>query len=51
VAQFYDRDTPAPMAEAGMAAFVRFWGDPDALDDILAELEVERLRVVAEDAQ
>jgi ABC-type glycerol-3-phosphate transport system substrate-binding protein len=51
LAQFYDRDTPAPMAEAGMAAFVRFWDDPEALDEILADLEAERLRVIAEETQ
>jgi multiple sugar transport system substrate-binding protein/raffinose/stachyose/melibiose transport system substrate-binding protein len=48
VAQFYDRDTTPPMAEAGMAAFVRFWDDPDAIDQILADLEAERQRVLTE---
>jgi multiple sugar transport system substrate-binding protein/raffinose/stachyose/melibiose transport system substrate-binding protein len=51
VAQFYDRDTPAPMAEAGMAGFVRFWTNPADVDAILADLEAERQRVLAEETQ
>ena len=50
VAQFYDRDTPAPMAEVGMAGFVRFWNNPDDLDAILNDLEAERQRILAEEA-
>jgi hypothetical protein len=49
VAQFYDRDTTPPMAEAGLAAFTRFWDNPELLDQILAELEAERLRILAEE--
>lgn len=48
VAQFYDRDTTAPMAEAGMEGFMKFWDDPSKLDTILADLEVVRQRVAAE---
>lgn len=48
VAQFYDRDTTPPMAEAGMDAFMRFWDDPSSVDQLLEELEAERLRNVEE---
>lgn len=48
VAQFYDRDTTPPMAEAGMDAFMRFWDDPTSVDQLLEELEAERLRNVEE---
>lgn len=48
VAQFYDRDTTAPMAEAGMEGFMRFWSNPEDLDTILADLEAERLRLIEE---
>jgi multiple sugar transport system substrate-binding protein/raffinose/stachyose/melibiose transport system substrate-binding protein len=48
VAQFYDRDTTAEMADAGLSAFVEFWDDPTAIDDILARLEEDRLRIAEE---
>lgn len=48
VAQFYDRDTTAPMAEAGLNGFSQFWSDPDSIDQILADLEAERLRILEE---
>jgi len=48
VAQFYDRDTTPPMAEAGMDVFMRFWDDPSSIDQLLEELEAERLRNVEE---
>lgn len=48
VAQFYDRDTTPPMAEAGMDAFLRFWDDPSSIDQLLQELEEERLRNLEE---
>mgnify|MGYP005842447441 CR=1 FL=1 len=48
VAQFYDRDTTPPMADAGMNAFMRFWDDPASIDQILEELDAERLRVLEE---
>ncbi len=48
VAQFYDRDTTAEMADAGLSAFVEFWDDPSAIDDILARLEEDRLRIAEE---
>lgn len=35
VAQFYDRDTTAPMAEAGLNAFSLFWSDPSSIYQIL----------------
>jgi multiple sugar transport system substrate-binding protein/raffinose/stachyose/melibiose transport system substrate-binding protein len=48
VAQFYDRDTTPPMAEVGMEGFSRFWDDPSQIDQILADLEAERLRILEE---
>ncbi len=48
VAQFYDRDTTAPMAEAGLNAFSQFWSDPASIDQILNDLEAERLRILEE---
>jgi multiple sugar transport system substrate-binding protein/raffinose/stachyose/melibiose transport system substrate-binding protein len=50
VAQFYDRDTTPAMAEVGMEGFTRFWDDPSSIDQILADLEAERLRNVEEQA-
>jgi multiple sugar transport system substrate-binding protein/raffinose/stachyose/melibiose transport system substrate-binding protein len=50
VAQFYDRDTTPPMAEAGMDGFMRFWDNPDDLSVILDDLEAERIRNVEEQA-
>ncbi len=50
VAQFYDRDTTAPMAEAGLNAFSLFWSDPSSIDQILEDLEAERLRILEEEA-
>lgn len=51
VAQFYDRDTTAPMAEAGLNAFPKFWDDPSSIDQILADLEAERQRILSEAAE
>ncbi|MCS7040550.1 MAG: hypothetical protein NZP34_13165, partial [Caldilineales bacterium] len=51
IAQFYDRDTTPPMAEAGMDGFLRFWDNPDDLDQILADLEAERQRILAEEGE
>ncbi|MBP1703324.1 MAG: putative transporter substrate binding protein [Chloroflexi bacterium] len=51
IAQFYDRDTTPPMAEAGMDAFMRFWDDPTQLDALLEELEAERQRILAESTE
>ena len=48
IAQFYDRDTTPPMAEAGMEAFMRFWDDPTLLMQLLQQLEEERLRLLEE---
>jgi multiple sugar transport system substrate-binding protein/raffinose/stachyose/melibiose transport system substrate-binding protein len=47
IAQFYDRDTTPEMAERGMAAFIEFWNDPDAVDSILDTLDEERKRIFA----
>ena len=51
IAQFYDRDTTPPMAEAGMNAMMRFWDDPSQIDQLLDELEQERQRILAEEPQ
>jgi multiple sugar transport system substrate-binding protein/raffinose/stachyose/melibiose transport system substrate-binding protein len=48
VAQFYDRDTNAEMADAGLTAFVEFWDDPSNIDDILERLEADRVRIAEE---
>jgi ABC-type glycerol-3-phosphate transport system substrate-binding protein len=48
VAQFYDRDTTAPMAEAGMDGFSKFWDNPASIDQILTDLEAERQRILSE---
>ncbi|MEL6919804.1 MAG: extracellular solute-binding protein [Pseudomonadota bacterium] len=39
LAQFFDRDAPAAMAQAGMEGFQRFMLDPSTKDDVLAELD------------
>lgn len=39
LAQFYDRDAPAAMAQAGMEGFQRFMLDPGTLDEVLVELD------------
>ena len=51
IAQFYDRDTTPPMAEAGMEAFMRFWDDPTQIMQLLQQLEEERQRLLAEATQ
>jgi ABC-type glycerol-3-phosphate transport system substrate-binding protein len=51
IAQFYDRDTTPAMAEAGMDAFMRFWDDPASIDQLLEELEAERLRILEEETE
>jgi len=48
VAQFYDRDTTPEMADAGMDAFMDFWDDPEAIDDILEDLDADRIRIAEE---
>lgn len=45
IAQFFDRDAPAEMAEAGMQGFQEFMVKPERLDDILDRLEKVRQRV------
>jgi multiple sugar transport system substrate-binding protein/raffinose/stachyose/melibiose transport system substrate-binding protein len=49
IAQFYDRDTTPPMAEAGMDGFMKFWDDPSQLDQILEDLEAARQRILEEE--
>ncbi|RME49049.1 MAG: carbohydrate ABC transporter substrate-binding protein [Chloroflexi bacterium] len=49
ITQFYDRDTTPPMADKGMNAFMKFWDNPDRIDEILAELEQARQEVFAEE--
>ncbi|MEM1375839.1 MAG: ABC transporter substrate-binding protein [Pseudomonadota bacterium] len=39
LAQFFDRDAPAAMAQAGMEGFQRFMLDPSTKDEVLAELD------------
>jgi multiple sugar transport system substrate-binding protein/raffinose/stachyose/melibiose transport system substrate-binding protein len=51
IAQFYDRDTTPPMAEAGMDGFMRFWDDPASIDQILEDLEAERQRILEEETE
>jgi ABC-type glycerol-3-phosphate transport system substrate-binding protein len=48
VVQFYDRDSTPEMANAGMDAFMAYWDDPASIDDLLEELEADRLRIVEE---
>lgn len=51
IAQFYDRDTTPPMAEAGMDGFMKFWDNPAQLDKILEDLEAARQRILEEQTQ
>jgi len=48
IAQFFDRDTTPPMAEAGMEAIMRFLDDPSQIQTLLKGLEEERQRLLAE---
>lgn len=48
IAQFFDRDTDAEMASAGMEGFQEFMVMPDNLDDILNRLEQVRQRVTSQ---
>ena len=45
VAQFFDRDFPAEMAQAAMEGFQEFMVYPDNLDDILERVESVRKEV------
>jgi len=45
VAQFFDRDFPAEMAQAAMEGFQEFMIYPDNLDDILDRIEGVRKEV------
>jgi len=47
IAQFFDRDTDAEMASAGMEGFQEFMVFPDNLDEILSRLEQVRERVIS----
>ena len=45
VAQFFDRDAPAEMAQIAMQGFQEFMVFPDNLDDVLNRLEQARQRI------
>lgn len=45
IAQFFDRDAPAEMAQLAMEGFQQFMVQPGQLDAILARLEAGRLRI------
>lgn len=45
IAQFFDRDAPAAMADAGMDGFVEFMAKPERMDAILERLEKARKKV------
>jgi hypothetical protein len=49
VVQFYDRDTTPEMADVGMNSFMSFWDEPEAIDDILEELEAARQEIFVEE--
>ena len=49
VAQFYDRDTTPEMADEGMNGFMRFWDNPEEIEDILAQLEMARQEIFVEE--
>jgi ABC-type glycerol-3-phosphate transport system substrate-binding protein len=51
IAQFFDRDTTPPMAEAGMELIMRFLDDPSQIMTLLENLEAERQRVLEEAAK
>ena len=51
VMQFYDRDTTPEMADVGMNAFMAYWDNPEAIDDILAEVEAARQEIFAEETE
>jgi len=46
--QFYDRDAPEEMAAKGMNAIVDIWATPAKMDDILTNLDKERVRIYAD---
>jgi multiple sugar transport system substrate-binding protein len=45
IAQFWDRDADAEYAKAGMEGFQRFLVQPEALEEILTQLEATRMRL------
>jgi multiple sugar transport system substrate-binding protein len=45
IAQFFDRDAPAEMAQVAMQGFQQFMVDPTTLDQVLQILEGARQRV------
>ncbi|MGL4404831.1 MAG: extracellular solute-binding protein, partial [Notoacmeibacter sp.] len=45
IAQFWDRDAEAEYAKAGMEGFQRFLVQPEALEEILTQLEATRVRL------
>lgn len=47
-AQFYDRDAPEEMASKGLNAILDIMANPDNIDEILAALDKERVRIYAD---
>jgi multiple sugar transport system substrate-binding protein len=45
IAQFFDRDAPAEMAQVAMQGFQQFMVDPSTLDQVLMILEQARGRI------
>ncbi|MEC5159530.1 MULTISPECIES: ABC transporter substrate-binding protein [unclassified Janthinobacterium] len=45
IAQFYDRDMTKEMADEGMKGMQKFINDPNAIDEILGQLEQTRKRI------
>jgi len=45
LAQFFDRDAPAAMAEAAMQGFQKFMLEPSSLDEILENLDTVQAEV------
>ena len=45
IAQFFDRDAPAEMAQVAMQGFQQFMVDPSTLDQVLQILEGARQRI------
>jgi hypothetical protein len=39
------------MADVGMNGFMTYWDNPEAIDDILAEMEAARLEFFAEESE
>ena len=48
LAQFYDRDTLPEIASKGMDAMMEWWYNPGSIQQILEQLEKERVRIFAD---